>query len=97
MSYYFVANIKIDDPDEYKKYVNEADQVFSQYNGKYLALDDYPQLLEGEWDYTRSVIIEFNNKVDFEIWYNSEDYQRILKHRLKAAKCDTILIKGKNI
>jgi len=96
MSYYFVANIKIDDPDEYKKYINEVDQVFSQYKGKYLALDDNPKLLEGKWNYTRSVIIEFDNKADFEKWYNSEDYQRILRYRLKAAKCDTILIKGKD-
>ena len=97
MSYYFVANIKIDDHDEYKKYVDEVEEVFSKYNGKYLALDDNPKLLEGVWNYTRSVIIEFNSKADFEKWYNSDDYQRILKSRLKAAKCDTILIKGKDI
>jgi len=41
-------------------------------------------------------LIRFNNKNDFDEWYNSKDYQDILKHRLKAADCDTILVKGLN-
>ncbi len=92
--YYFVANIQIINVDEYNKYVNKVDDVFSKYNGKYLALDDNPQLLEGDWNYTRSVIISFENEIDFDSWYNSKDYQEILKYRLNSAKCDTVLIKG---
>jgi uncharacterized protein (DUF1330 family) len=95
MSCYFVSNIKINDIGEYQNYINEVDDVFAKYNGNYLALDDNPKILEGNWKYTRSVIIEFRNEIDFNNWYNSEDYQRILKYRLKAAECDTILIKGK--
>lgn len=95
MKYYFVANIKINHPDEYANYLEKVDEIFTKYNGKYLALDDNPLLLEGAWNYTRSVIIEFNSKSDFDDWYNSVDYQAILKFRLKAADCDTILIKGK--
>jgi uncharacterized protein (DUF1330 family) len=94
MSYYFLANIKINDLDEYQKYLNEVDEIFSKYNGTYLALDEKPLILEGKWEYTRAVIIEFKNKIDFDNWYNSEDYQRILKHRLKATVSDTVLIKG---
>ena len=92
MSCYFVANIKIHDNDEYQKYV---DEVFSKYKGKYLAVDDYPEIIEGTWKYTRAVIIEFETESDFNNWYNSKNYQDILKHRLNGADCDTILIKGK--
>lgn len=93
--YYFVANIKIKNYQEYQKYVALVDEVFSKFNGKYIAIDDEPQVLEGAWKYTRAVIIEFGSKSDFEQWYNSESYQKILKHRLAAADCDTILISGK--
>jgi uncharacterized protein (DUF1330 family) len=96
MSYYFLSNIQITDFDEYQKYLNEVDDIFAKYNGTYLALDDNPLLLEGKWEYTRVVIIEFKSKTDFDDWYNSEDYQRILSHRLKATESDTILIKGNN-
>jgi len=92
--YYFVANIKINDLSEYQKYINESEEVFAKFKGKYLAVDNEPQILEGEWKYTREVIICFENKKDFTDWYCSEDYQRILKYRLAAAECDSILVKG---
>jgi uncharacterized protein (DUF1330 family) len=33
MSFYFVSNIKVSDFEEYKKYINEVDEIFSKYNG----------------------------------------------------------------
>ena len=94
MTHYFVAQIRINDQDEYNMYLDKFDDIFSAYKGEYLAIDESPSLLEGEWNYTKSVLIKFNSKKEFEDWYYSEDYQNILKHRLKAAKCDTILLKG---
>jgi uncharacterized protein (DUF1330 family) len=94
MSYYFVANIRIRDPEEYQKYIQSAENVFDKYNGKYLAVDNEPELLEGNRSYNRIVIIEFPSKEEFICWYKSAEYQGILKHRLRAADCDTILVKG---
>jgi len=96
MSYYFIAQIRIKDEIEYQKYLDNADNIFRKYKGEYLSVDNNPQIVEGSWNYTRTVLIRFNNKNDFDEWYNSKDYQDILKHRLKAADCDTILIKGLN-
>jgi uncharacterized protein (DUF1330 family) len=94
MKHYFVAQIKIHDPVEYGKYLENFDDIFTRFKGEYLAIDEFPTLLEGNWDYTKSVLVQFNSKRDFEEWYYSEDYQNILKHRLNAAKCDTILLEG---
>ena len=94
MVHYFAAQIKINDPEEYHKYLEHVDEVFSKFKGEYLAVDESPTLLEGDWSYTKSVLIKFNSKQEFEDWYYSDDYQMILKHRLNAAKCDTIVVKG---
>ena len=94
MIHYFVAQIKINDPVEYEKYLDKFDEIFSRYDGEYLAIDESPVLLEGNWDYTKSVLVKFKNKQDFKDWYYSDDYQKILKHRLNSSKCDTILVKG---
>jgi uncharacterized protein (DUF1330 family) len=94
MSYYFIAQIKIKDDKEYQNYIDKAGDIFKKYNGEYLSVDYNPQILEGNWDYTRTVLIRFKNINDFNEWYNSDDYQDILKHRLKAADCDTILAEG---
>jgi len=96
MNYYFVTNIKINDQLEYQKYINKVDKVFSKFNGKYLAVDDKPKIIEGKWKYSRVVIIEFKSEKDFNHWYNSKEYQEILKYRMSASVSDGILVKGKN-
>jgi uncharacterized protein (DUF1330 family) len=96
MIHYFVAQIRIQNHNEYEKYLESFDDIFSRYKGEYLAIDESPTLLEGDWNYTKSVLIKFKSKQDFEDWYYSDDYQKILKHRLNASKCDTILLEGLN-
>lgn len=95
MSYYFVINIKIKDRLEYQKYINRVDEVFPKFKGKYLAIDDNPKIVEGNWEYSRVVIIEFATEQDFKKWYNSREYQEILKYRMSASISDGILVKGK--
>ena len=94
MNYYFIAQIKINDQTEYQNYISRAWEIFSKYKGKYLAVDNSPEVLEGRWNYTRTVLIRFESKKDFDDWYHSEEYQEILKYRLKAAECDTLLVEG---
>jgi uncharacterized protein (DUF1330 family) len=94
MIHYFVAQIRIHDHDEYDKYLDKFDEIFSRHKGEFLAIDESPALLEGEWDYTKFVLIKFNSREDFEHWYYSRDYQEILTYRLNASKCDSILVEG---
>jgi len=92
MKHYFIANIKIHNHSEYQKYLDKVDDIFAKYKGKYIAVDNSPLRLEGKWDYSKTVIIEFKNKKDFDDWYFSEEYQKILKFRLNNSDCDTILV-----
>jgi len=92
MSAYFIANIRINDENEYQKYIERVNDVFCNFNGKYLKVDNSPVILEGKWDYSRLVLVEFPDKESLFKWYNSDEYQAILKHRLTGAECDTIVL-----
>lgn len=94
MSVYFIANIEIRDEMEYQKYLARVDGVFAQFEGKYLAVDLNPEVLEGTWDYSRVVLIEFPDRSALLRWYRSEAYQEILKFRLRGARCDSVVIEG---
>ena len=94
MSVYFVASISIHDADEYGKYLAACDQVFKEFNGEYLALDEAPEILEGSWTHDRMAIICFPCEKDFSKWYSSFKYQEILRHRLAGARCDSLLVHG---
>ena len=95
MSVYFIANITVDQPLIYQKYLDGCDEVFARYHGEYLAVDANPEVVEGEWAYSRVVVIRFPNREEWTRWYESPEYQELLTHRLAGARCDTILVTGK--
>jgi uncharacterized protein (DUF1330 family) len=93
MSAYFIANLKIHDQDEYQKYLIYVEDTVTKYHGKYLVVDKNPEILEGKWDYSRLVLIEFPDKEALKKWYHSAEYQDILKMRLSSADGDVIIVK----
>jgi uncharacterized protein (DUF1330 family) len=95
MSAYFIVQLNMKNEEIYKKYLEECDQVFEKYRGKYLAVDDKYRVVEGTVDYSRIVIISFENEDDFSEWYYSDDYQRIVKYRLSGAECNSVLVHGR--
>lgn len=95
MSVYFIANIRIFNEREYEEYLKGADEAFKASGGEYLAVDESPEVLEGGWDYTKAVIIRFPDEETLKKWYESPAYQNILRHRLAAAECDTIIVHGR--
>jgi uncharacterized protein (DUF1330 family) len=94
MPVYFYANIRVKDEAEYEKYLARVDEVFEKYKGEYLVVDESPELLEGSWDFTKSVLIKFESREEFRRWYYSEEYQQILKYRLRGADSDVVLLHG---
>lgn len=94
MSVYFIANIAIQKETEYEKYLERVDEVFARFEGKYLAVDRSPEVLEGTWEYSRVILIEFPDRAALLRWYQSEAYQEILKFRLRGARCDSIIAEG---
>lgn len=89
---YFIAHLAIHDEQEYQRYLDAADEVFSRHGGRYLAVDDAPEVLEGSGEYARIVLIEFPDREALRRWYFSPEYQQILAHRLRAADSDAVAI-----
>ena len=50
--------------------------------------------LEGDWPYSRAVVIEFPSRADAEGWYRSPAYQKLLPLRLKASRGNLIIVDG---
>jgi uncharacterized protein (DUF1330 family) len=95
MKSYFIAQITINDPKEYEKYLQGFDSIFEKYKGKVLAVDDNPTALEGEWNHTRCVLMEFPNEEELKEWYYSPEYKELVKYRFKASNSDTFIIHGR--
>ena len=94
MSVYIIARFKIHDRSQYDKYSAGFLEVFEKFDGKMLSVDENPTVLMGDWDDTRSVIIEFPSKKSALAWMTSDDYQAIAKHRDAGSTASSILVEG---
>ncbi len=94
MPVYFVATITIDDRSEYSNYEAGFGAAFAKYPGKILSVSDAPELVEGEWEHSRTVLLEFPDRQQAMAWYESPDYQAILPHRHAASKADIVMVDG---
>ena len=94
MTCYAIATLNIHDREGYAPYQEGFMNIFSRYRGRMLSVDEEPQTLEGEWNYTRTVLIEFPNKVDLLAWYESPDYQDLMKHRLAASSGNVVIVEA---
>ena len=79
---------------EYDQYESSFAKVFEKFDGKMLSVDEEPMVLAGEWEATRSVIIEFPSKKSALTWLMSDEYQEISKHREAGSTASSILVKA---
>lgn len=91
---YAVAIVDITDPEGYQPYEKQFLDILSGFDAKLLGLGQPPDVIEGEFDKTRMVIVEFSSKEEFHRWYQSEPYQEILKERLKSSIGSVYLVPG---
>ncbi len=93
MSCYFIAQINIADRDEYKKYEDGFDEIFAKYKGIVVAVEEDPVVLEGEWPYTRTVLLRFPNEEEAKKWYDSTEYKELVKHRWQSSRANIVLVR----
>ena len=94
MSVYVIATITISDPEEYKNYIKGFRALFGNYKGEVLVVEEAPQVLEGEWPFTRTAVIRFDDEAEAKRWYDSPEYQAAAMFRFRSAKTNLILAKG---
>ena len=94
MSHYIVASIAIEDRETYGRYEAGFLEVFAKFEGELVAVSDAPRVVEGEWPYTRAVLLRFPDAAAAERWYASPEYQAIARHRWQASTGSIISFDG---
>ena len=94
MPSYVVATIRITDRTRYEAYQAGFLEVFVKYRGELLAVEESPRIVEGEWPFTRTVLIKFPDDDEAARWYSSAEYQAIAQHRFAGAQTNAVLVTG---
>ena len=94
MTVYAIAQLKFTDRDAYDRYQVKFMDVFCRHRGALLAADESPQVIEGEWDREKVVLISFPDEAAFRVWAESPEYQDISRDRHAGADTVVLLVQG---
>ena len=78
MTVYAIAQLKMTDRAAYDRYQARFFDVFRKYDGRLLAADEQPRVLEGPWPFDKLVMMSFPDEAAFLAFSNSPDYEEHL-------------------
>ncbi len=93
MSVYIIAQISIHDRETYNKYESGFDEIFMKHKGFVTSVDEDPEVLEGEWPFTRTVLLTFRSEEQARGWFESPEYQELAKYRRAASTANIVMIR----
>jgi uncharacterized protein (DUF1330 family) len=91
---YIIFTETIHDAEAMQKYSEAAAQAGGGGGLKPLAIDQAPEVLEGEWPATQTVLLEFESVEAAKAWYESDAYQAAVPLRQAAADTDVAILHG---
>lgn len=94
MPAYIIAEIQVTDPTAYEGYRPLAAASIARFGGRYVVRGGKLDLLEGEPEPGRIVVIEFPDADAARRWYRSEEYQKALRIRQSASRGRVFLVEG---
>ena len=90
---YWVANVEVHNPEEYKKYLVANAVPFAKYGAKFLVRGGQNENCEGTVA-GRVVVLEFKDYATALACYNSEEYQEVRKLRLGHSDGNMSIVEG---
>ncbi|HEY1883304.1 MAG TPA: DUF1330 domain-containing protein [Candidatus Cybelea sp.] len=94
MSAYVVVNVNTSDPQRYERYKEMAERTVAQFGGRYLARGGRLAVLEGSWEPTRIVVLEFDSYDRAMEWWHSAEYAPAKALRQQLSETDLLIVDG---
>jgi len=94
MTCYIVGRIAIHDREAYGRYAAAFLPVLSQHGGRLLVSEEQPEVMEGDWDGRKLVVMSFENREAARAWASSPEYLEIAKDRHAGSHGIAVLAEG---
>ena len=91
---YIIVRVSIHDPELFQKYPVLSTEVMKKFGGKYIIRGGKFEVVEGEWPFDRTTVVEFESFESAKKCYESVEYSEAMKIRQNSTKSDLILIEG---
>ena len=94
MPAYVIVDIDVTDPERYEQYKAATPATITAADGRYLVRGGGITILEGDWQPSRLVVLEFESLAAAERWYESAAYQAAKKLREGGARMRMVAVQG---
>ncbi len=94
MPAFLIADVEVTDPVLYEEYRKGAPATIAAYGGRYVARGGATEVLEGDWQPRRAVVLEFPSLGQLHAWYQSAEYAPLRAIRAKASNSRIVAIEG---
>ena len=94
MPAYYIGEHKISDAALFEDYMSKVVPMIERFGGRYLTKAGSHEILEGDWQPNRVVIIEFPDIASIKAWYWAPEYQPLIALRRSAATDVMIVLEG---
>jgi len=94
MPAYVIAETEVTDPERYEQYKAASPAAIADGGGRFLVRGGELVVLEGDWQPSRLVVLEFADLAAAKRWYESQAYQETKKLREGAAKLRVVAVQG---
>jgi uncharacterized protein (DUF1330 family) len=82
------------DQEKLVQYRDGNTEVVAAHGGRFVARGGEQELLEGDWDPKRLVIIEFPDMEAARAWYHSDGYAPLRELRRSASTTNIVIVDG---
>jgi len=94
MPAYVIVETDVTDPEQYEQYKAASPAAIAAGGGRFLVRGGELAVLEGDWQPSRIVVLEFKDLEAAKRWYESQAYQEAKKLREGAARFRAIAVQG---
>jgi len=94
MSAYIIAEVKVHDAQIYEEYKGQVQPTLDKYGGRFVVRVGETELLEGDWNPSRLVVLEFPSADDAKAWWSSHEYAEPKALRQRSAVTQMVLVQG---
>jgi uncharacterized protein (DUF1330 family) len=94
MPAYVIVQVKVEDPVRYEAYKKMVPPSLANYGGRFLVRGAKTETLEGAWQPSRLVILEFPSVERAKAWWASPEYAEAKALRQATAQTELLVVEG---
>jgi uncharacterized protein (DUF1330 family) len=91
---YLIADLDIRDPEGFQKYRQGVSALIAKHGGEFLALGSELEVLEGDWQPHRLVLLRFPSKLAVRDFFADPTYAELKEIRIKTSKTIAVTMDG---